>query len=120
MFLALGVGIAAGLAALGSLSATAQGVSLGTDLMEYNQSFLYAVPKQQKKYLPAEHKKMDGILLTYKELSLLQEFGTPDGGATPVWDGYPDETPYTVFKRGAERVIRFAPLIAMLGPRKAA
>ena len=119
MFLAIGFGIVAGLSALGGLSALSQGVSIGTDLMEFQNSVLYAVPPRQKKYLPKKHKKMKGILLTYKEIELLREFGDQDGH-TPVWDGYPDETPHTVFKRGAERVIRFAPLIKTLGQRKAA
>lgn len=119
MFLALGFGIVAGLSALGGMTAISQGISIGSDLKEFQDSFLYAIPKQQKKYLPKKHKKMDGILLTYKELELLREFGDPSGH-TPVWDGYPDETPKSVFKRGAERVIRFAPLIAMMGQRKAA
>jgi|APSaa5957512622_1039677.scaffolds.fasta_scaffold93047_2 hypothetical protein len=119
MFLALGCGIAAGLAALGGLSATAQGIALGTDLKEFNDCVLYAVPKKQRKYLPKGQRKMDGILLTYKEIELLREFGDPHGH-TPVWDGYPDEDPHTVFKRGAERIIKFAPLIAMMGQRDAA
>lgn len=116
MFLALGFGIAAGLAALGSLSATAQGVQIGTDLKEFNDCVLYVVPKKQRKYLPQKHRDMDGILLTYKEIELLREFGD-QSGPTPVWDGYPDETPHTVFARGAERIIKFAPLIAFMGQR---
>ncbi len=116
MFLAIGFGVAAGASALATLSATAHGISLGADFSEFQNSVFYAVPKKQRKYLPDEHRKMDGILLTYKELELLREFGDP-GGHTPVLNGYPNETPETVFERGANRVIRFAPFIALMGQR---
>ena len=119
MFLALGVGFFAAGASLATWSALAQGVSLGTDFTEFRNSVFYIIPAKQKKYLPEKHRKMPGILLTYKEIELLREFGDPSG-RTPVQDGYPDETPHTVFERGAERVIRFAPLIALMGQRDAA
>lgn len=111
MFLALGFGLAAGLGVAGGASAFASGIELGCDLSELNQTTWLVISPGAKQYVPEEC-ELDALLVLYKEIQLLEDMSR---GWGRVLEGYPNETPYTVFERAYKRTLRMAPLLAMMG-----